>query len=88
MLTLCPGRFLLHHKDIENDQTIFFHVTAGNVKFAVSQDQILIHSIFVRKATILRSRNFRYRLLYVGWKSFIRDSRILIDKKTSDFVLS
>ena len=26
-----------HHKDIENDQKIFFHVTAGNVKFAVSQ---------------------------------------------------
>jgi len=32
MLELCPGRCLLHHKGIENDQTIF-----GNVKFAVSQ---------------------------------------------------
>jgi len=32
MLALCPGRCLLHHKGIENDQTIF-----GNVKFAVSQ---------------------------------------------------
>ena len=32
MLALSPGRCLLHHKDIENDQTIF-----GNVKFAVSQ---------------------------------------------------
>jgi len=37
MLALCPGRCLLHHKGIENDQTIFFHVTAGNVRFAVSQ---------------------------------------------------
>jgi len=32
MLALCPGRCLLHHKGIENDQTIF-----GKVKFAVSQ---------------------------------------------------
>jgi len=31
MLALCPGRYLLHHTGIENDQTIFFHVTAGNV---------------------------------------------------------
>jgi len=31
-LALRPGRCLLHHKGIENDQTIF-----GNVKFAVSQ---------------------------------------------------
>jgi len=37
MLALCPGRCLLHHKGIKNDQIIFFHVTAGNVKFAVSQ---------------------------------------------------
>jgi len=28
---------VLHHKGIENDQTIFVHVTVGNVKFAVSQ---------------------------------------------------
>jgi len=28
-------KYLLHHKGIEND--IFFHVTAGNVKSAVSQ---------------------------------------------------
>ena len=32
MLALCSGRCLLHHKGIENDQTIF-----GNVNFAVSQ---------------------------------------------------
>ena len=32
LLALCPGRCLLHHKSIENDQTIF-----GSVKFAVSQ---------------------------------------------------
>jgi len=32
MLAVCPGRCLLHHKGIENDQIIF-----GNVKFAVSQ---------------------------------------------------
>jgi len=37
MLELCSGRYLLHHKGIENDQTIFFHVTAVNVKFAVRQ---------------------------------------------------
>ena len=32
---LCPGRRLLHHKGIESDETMFFHVTAGNVKFTV-----------------------------------------------------
>ena len=37
MLALCSGRCLLHHKGIEKYQTIFFHVTAGNVKFAMSQ---------------------------------------------------
>jgi len=37
MLALCHGRYFLHHKGIENDQTLFFHVTADNVKFAVSQ---------------------------------------------------
>ena len=37
MLALCPGRCLLHHKGIENDQTTYFYVTAGNVKFVVSQ---------------------------------------------------
>ena len=37
MLALCPGRCLLHHKGIEYDQTIFFHVTAGNVKFAIRE---------------------------------------------------
>jgi len=37
MLALCSGRSLLHHKGIENGQTMFFHVTAGNMKFAVSQ---------------------------------------------------
>jgi len=37
ILAFCPERCLLHHKGIENDQTIFARVTAGNVKFAVSQ---------------------------------------------------
>jgi len=37
MLAPCPGRCLLYHTGIENDQTIFFHDTAENVKFAVSQ---------------------------------------------------
>jgi len=32
MLALCTGRCLLHHKGIENDQTIL-----GNAKFSVSQ---------------------------------------------------
>jgi len=36
-LALCSGRCLVHHKGIVNDQTVFFHVTAENVKFAVSQ---------------------------------------------------
>jgi len=37
MLAPFPGRCLLHNTGIENDQTTFFHVTAGNVKFAVSE---------------------------------------------------
>jgi len=37
ILALRPRRCLLHHKGIENDRTMFFHVTAGNVKFAVSR---------------------------------------------------
>jgi len=37
ILALCPRRCFLHHKGIANDQTIFFRVKAGNVKFAMSQ---------------------------------------------------
>jgi len=37
VLALCPGRCLMHDEHVENDKTIFFHVTAGNVKFAVNQ---------------------------------------------------
>ena len=55
MLAVCPGRCLLHHKGIENDQTIFFHVTAGNVKIC-SESTTKFSSVqfFVRNAT---SRN-------------------------------
>ena len=37
MLAICLGRCLLHHEGIEYDHAIFFHVTAENVKFAMSQ---------------------------------------------------
>ena len=37
MLAVCPRSCLLHHKGIENDQTIFFLRHSGKVKFAVSQ---------------------------------------------------
>jgi len=50
MLALCSGRCLLHHKGIENDQTIF-----GNVKFAVSQmTKFSDIQFFVQNATISR----------------------------------
>jgi len=37
MLALFPGRCSLYRKGIEIDQTIFFHVTAGNVMYVMSQ---------------------------------------------------
>ena len=40
---------------------------------------------FVWNATISRWRNFRNSVV---WKKFIRDSRIWVDEKASDFVLS
>ena len=52
-LALCPVRCLLHYKGIENDQTILFHVTAGNVKFAV-MTKFSSTEFFVRNATISR----------------------------------
>jgi len=55
MLALCPGRCLLHHKGIEYDQIIFFHVTAVNVKFAVeSMTKFSFIQFFVRNTTLSR----------------------------------
>jgi len=63
MLVLCPGRCpgrLLHHKGTENDQIIFFHVTAVNVKFAVeSLTKFSFIQFFVRNATLSWYCNFR-----------------------------
>jgi len=58
MLALCPGRCLLHHKGIENDQTIFFHVTAGNVNLQLVNDQIFTHSIFFTKRDYIAVTQF------------------------------
>jgi len=87
MLALRPGRCFLHHKGIENDQRWFFHVTAGNIKFAVINRQFLIHSIFLHVTRVYRG-NAILEILYSRLKKIVRDSRILVDKKASDFVLS
>jgi len=87
MLALCPGRSLLHHKGIENGQTIFFHVAAGNVKFAVSQWPNSQPLNFLYETRLYRG-NATLDILYRKLKKSIRDSRILVDEKASDFVLS
>jgi len=50
-----PWQVFLHPKGIENDQRLFFHVTAGNIKFAVDQspNSHPFH-FFVRNAAISR----------------------------------
>jgi len=81
MLALCPGRCLLQHKGIGNDQTIF-----GNVKFAVSQWQNS-HTFNLYEIRLYRG-NAILEMLYSKVKKIIRDSKVLVDKKESDFVLS
>jgi len=50
MLALGPGRYLLHHEGIENDQTIFFSTSQRETwSLQWVNDQILIHSIFCTK---------------------------------------
>jgi len=49
MLALCPGRCLLHHKGIEIIRQYLETWSLQSVN-----DQILIHSIFLRNATISR----------------------------------
>jgi len=63
MVALGPGRCLLHHKGIENDQTTF-----GNVKFAVSQWPNSHTFIFYQ--TWLYRGNAILEKLYsnLGWK--------------------
>jgi len=87
MLALCPGRCSLHRKGIEIDQTIFFHVTAGNVMYAVSQWPNSHPFNFLYETRLYRD-NAILEILYSELKKIIRDSRILVDKKASDFVLS
>jgi len=88
MLALCPGRCLLHHKGIENYyQTIFSHVTAGNVKFAVSQWPTSQPFNFLYETRLYRG-NAILKILYRRLEKIVRDSRILVDEKASDFVLS
>ena len=86
-LALCPGSCLLHHKGIENDHTIFFHVTAGNVKFSVNQWPTSHPFSFLYETRLYRS-NAILEILCSRLKKIVRDSRILVDKKASDFVLS
>jgi len=55
MLALCSGRCLFHHKGIENDHIIFFHVTAVNMKFAVeSMTKFSFIQFFVGNTTLSR----------------------------------
>jgi len=65
----------------------FSNVTAGNVKFAVSQWPILIHSIFLYETQVYGD-NPILEILHSRLKKISRDNRILVDKKVSDFVLS
>jgi len=83
MLALWPGRFLLHYKGIENDQTIF-----GIVKFAVSQWPNSHTCKFFLCETRPYRGNAILEILYSRLKKIIRESRMLVDKKASDFVLS
>ena len=55
MLAFCPGKCLLHHKGIENDQTIFFPRHSGK-REVCSESMTIFSSIqfFVRNVTISR----------------------------------
>jgi len=89
-MVLFRGRCLLHHRGIENDQAIFFHVTAGNVKFIVCSESMtnFCSSIQLLYETRLCRGNAILEVLYSRLTKFIRDSRIWVDRKASDFVLS
>jgi len=76
MLAFCPGRCLLHHKGIEIDQTIFAHVTAGNVKFAVSQWPNSHPFTF-----LYETQQYRVNAILKILNSIIRNSRMLVVKK-------
>ena len=82
ILSLCPGRCLLHHKGVENDQTIFSTSQRETWSLQWVNDQIL-HSIFCTKRG-----NAILEISYSGLKQIFRDSKILVDKKASDFVVS
>jgi len=89
MLALCPVRCLLHHKVIEIDQTTFFHVTAGNTKFAVSQWPNFQPFKFLYETRLYGGNAIlEMGLLCSRLKKIITDSRILVDEKAFDFVLS
>jgi len=87
MLVLRPGRFLLHHKNIENYQIISFHVTAGDVKFAVSQwpNSHPFNFLYEKR---LYGGNEILKILYSRLKKIIRDSRILVDTKAYNILVS
>ena len=88
MLALRTGRCLLHHKGIENYQTIFFHVTAGNVKLAMCPWPIPHPLHFLYKTRLYCDNAISEKFVQKVEKKIIRDSRILVDKKAFDFVLS
>ena len=70
-----------------NDQTIFFHVATVNGKFAVSQWPNF-HPFNLLNETPLYRCNAILEISYSRLKKIIRDSRIMVDKKAFDFVLS
>ena len=81
MLALCSGRCLLHHKGIGNDQTMFFHVTAGNVKFATCQWRTSPAYPFIfLYETWPHPDNATLDILCSKFKNFCRDSRIWVEK--------
>jgi len=65
----------------------FFHVTAGIVKFAVSQWPIS-HPLNFSYETRLYGGNTILEILHSRLKKISRDNIILVDQKVSDFVLS
>jgi len=77
MQALYPGRCLLHNNGIENGQTIFFHVTAGNVKFAVSQLPNSQPLNFLYETRLYRG-NAILDILFSSLTKNIRDSRIFL----------
>jgi len=74
MLALCTGKCLFPHMGTENNQTMFFHVTAGNVKFVLCSETMTMTNFCSSTQFFLRNTTHRanviLEILYSRLKNF------------------